>query len=137
MTEPPSLVQRVPNLENMKHWNSWVEKEVFETLVELRASMKDPLESVWWPSHCGVVGNETAVKAAADGCYLSQAEVAVLLDSAKNVIKRKLKVRSLPTHETAAVYIDNEGAKKYHGEKNLTRQKQTTISRLKMAITQS
>ena len=96
----------------MKQWNNWAEKEVFETPVELRDSVKDPLEIVWCPSHCGVDGNETADKAA-DVCHLPQAKLEVPFDSAENVIKRKPKWRSSPAHDTDAVYLDNDGAKKY------------------------
>ena len=96
----------------MKQWNSSAKKEVFETLVELRDSMNDPLEIVWCPKYCGADGNEIADKAAADECHLPQAEVEVPFGSAKNVIKRKFKCRSLPVREMAAVYLDNDGAKK-------------------------
>ena len=131
VTDSLSLVQRVPNLENMKQWNIRAEKEVFETLVDLRDSMKDPVEILWCPCHCGVDGNATADKAAADRCHLPQAEQEVPFDSATNVIKKKLKWRCLPAHDTAAVYLDNERAKKYPRDKNLIQREQTTIFRLR------
>ena len=131
VTNSLSLVQRVPNLGNMKQRNSSVEKEVFETLVELRDTMRDPLEILWCLRHCDIDGNETADKAAGEGRHLPQAEVEVLFDSAKNVIKRKLKWRSLPAHDTAALYLDNDGAKQYPRDKSLSRREQTTISMLR------
>ena len=81
--------------------------------------MMDPLEIVWCSSHCDVDGRETADKAAAGGCQLPQARKEVLFQSANTVIKRKPKRTSLPNHDTAAMYIDNDGAYKYPSEKNL------------------
>ena len=113
VTDSLSLVQRVSNIGNRKQWSSWAEKEVFETLVELRDSMMDPLEKVWCSSHCDVDGSETA----AGACQLPQARVEVLFQSGNTVIKRKPKRTSLPDHDTAAMYIDNDGAYKYPREK--------------------
>ena len=70
VTHSLSLVQRVPNIGNMKQRKSSVAKEVFETLVELRDTMKDPLEILWCLSHCDIDGNETADRAAGEGCHL-------------------------------------------------------------------
>ena len=87
ITDSKSALQRCESITSDPRPNSWLEREVLDSLMTL-GERQVGIVFLWCPSHCGLWGNEEADRCAAEGSAMSQDNIPWTYHSAQAKIRR-------------------------------------------------
>ena len=130
ITDSKSALQRCESITSDQRLNSWLEREVLDSLMTL-GERQVGIVFLWCPSHCGLWENEEADRCAAEGSAMSQDNIPWTYHSAQAKIRRNIKNTSVEHPRCKRVYCDSNSVPKFPLDEDLTRREQVTLSRLR------